>query len=94
MKRVFADTAYFVALVRERDQLHRQATKFRKHPPGQLLTTEWEYGIDTALTSDEDFEQAGFTRLMDPGPQGVREPVAPPYATGSRDPVVACNMAG
>jgi hypothetical protein len=26
MKRVFADTAYFVALVRKRDQLHRQAT--------------------------------------------------------------------
>jgi hypothetical protein len=35
-----------------------------------------EYGIDSALTSDEDFEQAGFVRLMDPGPQGVREPAA------------------
>jgi len=161
MKRVFADTAYFVALVRERDQLHRQATKFRKHPPGRLLTTEWvltevangladpptreefidllaelrdradvaivqashehfqqgcelyasrkdkdwsltdcisfvimrEYGIDTVLTSDEDFEQAGFTRLMDPGPQGVRESAAPPYAAGSRDSVGAHHMA-
>jgi predicted nucleic acid-binding protein len=152
VKRVFADTAYFVALVRTRDQLHRQATNLREHPPGQLLTTEWvlteaanrlaepltrekfmrilselqvrrdvvivradheyfqqgcelyarrrdkdwsltdcisfvvmrEYGIDSALTSDEDFEQAGFRRLMDPGPQGVREPAAPPYgATGA-----------
>jgi predicted nucleic acid-binding protein len=41
MKRVFVDTAYLVALVRERDQLHRQATEFEKHPPGPLLTTEW-----------------------------------------------------
>jgi predicted nucleic acid-binding protein len=144
MKRVFADTAYFIALVRKRDQLHRQASYFQKHPPGKLLTTEWvlteagnrlaepptrekfiwlldklraqsgveivavrdehfqqgcdlyarrkdkdwsltdcisfvimrEYGIDSALTSDEDFEQAGFKRLMDPGPLGVREPAA------------------
>jgi predicted nucleic acid-binding protein len=142
MKRVFADTAYFVALARKQDQLHRQAMNLQKYPPGQLLTTEWiltevadrladppareefirlldqlrmradvkiipvsheyfqqgcelyarrkdkewsltdcisfivmkEYGIDSALTSDEDFEQAGFQRLMDPGPQGVREP--------------------
>jgi predicted nucleic acid-binding protein len=41
MKRVFADTAYFIALVRKRDQLHRQASYFQKHPPGKLLTTEW-----------------------------------------------------
>jgi predicted nucleic acid-binding protein len=41
MKRVFADTAYFVALVRKRDQLHRQASYFQEHPPGKLLTTEW-----------------------------------------------------
>jgi len=144
MKRVFADTAYFVALVRKRDQLHRQATYFQEHPPGKLLTTEWvlaeagnrlaepptrekfirlidelqaqagveivsvrhehfqqgcdlyarrkdkdwsltdcisfvimqEYGIDSALTSGADFEQAGFKRLMDPGPLGVRESAA------------------
>jgi predicted nucleic acid-binding protein len=37
MKRVFVDTAYFVALARKRDQLHRQAVKFEKRPPGQLL---------------------------------------------------------
>lgn len=153
MRRVFADTAYFVALARTRDQLHRQATYFHEHPPGPLLTTEWiltevanrladpplregfmrllaqlrgrtdveivrvdhehfqqgcelygrrkdkdwsltdcisfvimrEHGIDTALTSDEDFEQAGFQRLLDPGPRGVRETTAPPYATGSQD---------
>ena len=40
-----------------------------------------EYGIDSALTSDEDFEQVGFVRLMDPGPHGVREPAAPYGAT-------------
>ncbi len=37
-----------------------------------------EYGSDTALTSDGHFEQAGFKRLTNPGPQGVREPVGPP----------------
>jgi predicted nucleic acid-binding protein len=147
MKRIFVDTAYFIALVRKRDQLHRQATELQKHPPGQLLTTEWvlteaadslaepptrekfirvlnrlrirtdleivpvshkhfqqgcelyakrndkhwsltdcisfvimrENGIDAALTSDGHFEQAGFQRLLDPGPQGVREPAAPAY---------------
>jgi predicted nucleic acid-binding protein len=41
MKRVFADTAYLVALVRTRDQLHRQAVNLQEHPPGKLLTTEW-----------------------------------------------------
>jgi len=41
MRRVFADTAYFVALVRKRDQLHRQATKLQQQPPGHLVTTEW-----------------------------------------------------
>lgn len=154
MKRVFVDTAYFVALVRKRDQQHRQAMQFQERPPGELLTTEWvlteaadrlaepptrekfihlldqlrvrdmqvvpvshehfqqgcqlyasrkdkdwsltdcisfvvmwEYGIDTALTSDQDFEQAGFQRLMDPTPQGVREPAAPPYsASGDHVP--------
>jgi predicted nucleic acid-binding protein len=147
MKRVFADTAYFVALVRKRDQLHRQATHLQKQPPGRLVTTEWvlaetanslaepptrvefirllerlrmrtdveivlvshehfqqgcelyarrddkewsltdcisfvvmrEQGIDAALTSDEHFEQAGFQRLMDAGPEGVRELAAPRY---------------
>jgi uncharacterized protein len=147
MKEVFADTAYFVALARKRDQLHRQAWNLESHPPGKLLTTEWiltevadtladpstreefthligrlrgrqdvkiipasseyfqkgcalyarcsdkgwsltdcisfvvmrEHRIDTALTSDGDFVQAGFLRLMDPTPTGVREPDAPPY---------------
>jgi uncharacterized protein len=163
MKRVFADTAYFVALATKRDQLHRQATEFEKHPPGELLTTEWvltevadsfsepqtrgkficlidelrmrtdveivpvshehfrqgcdlyakrndkawsltdcisfvimrEHGIDTALTSDGHFEQAGFKRLMDPGPQAVREPAAPAYgACGKHVPDAPYRSAG
>jgi hypothetical protein len=44
-----------------------------------------KYSIDSALTSDEDFEQAGFQRLMDPGPQGVREPGARPYGVTGPD---------
>ena len=41
MKAVFADTAYFLALVNARDQLHPQALTLTAHPPGPLLTTEW-----------------------------------------------------
>jgi predicted nucleic acid-binding protein len=165
MKRIFVDTAYFVALVRKRDQLHRQATEFQENPPGELLTTEWvltetadslaepptreefirvfdrlrmrkdvvivqvshehflqgcelyakrndkhwsltdcisfvvmrEHRIDAALTSDIHFEQAGFQRLLNPGPQGVREPTVPPYGCSSQrvrggDPVQLTNI--
>jgi predicted nucleic acid-binding protein len=42
-----------------------------------------EHGVDAALTSDEDFVQAGFKRLMDPSPRGVREPASPPYGGGN-----------
>ena len=43
-----------------------------------------EHGVDAALTSDEDFVQAGFKRLMDPSPRGVREPASPSYGTWVR----------
>lgn len=42
-----------------------------------------EHGVDAALTSDEDFVQAGFKRLMDPSPRGVREPASQPYGCGN-----------
>ena len=41
MKTVFADTAYFLALVSQRDRLHEQAMALAQNPPGDLLTTEW-----------------------------------------------------
>jgi len=54
MKRVFADTAYFVAGVEIVSVRHEH----------------FQQGCDLYA------EQAGFVRLMDPGPQGVREPAA------------------
>jgi len=41
MNTVFADTAYFLALLSPDDQLHAQAHVFSEHPPGSLLTTEF-----------------------------------------------------
>lgn len=41
MKAAFGDTAYFLALVNARDQLHAQAVALSRQPPGPLLTTEW-----------------------------------------------------
>jgi uncharacterized protein len=132
MKRVFADTSFFVATIGPRDQYHEQAVEFMRMYDGQVLTTdfvlvefgnylfrikdrpflepvlrniranpqyeimpasrellnrgfelfssrpdkEWsltdcisfvvmqEHGVTEALTSDADFEQAGFATLL------------------------------
>ena len=132
MKRVFADTSFFVAAIGPRDQYHRQAVEFMRGYDGQVVTTdfvliefgnylyrvkdrpffgpvlrniqanpqyeivtasrellergierylarpdkEWsltdcisfvvmeEHGVTEALTSDGDFEQAGFRKLL------------------------------
>ncbi len=132
MKRVFADTSFFVAAIGPRDAHHDRAVEFMRRYDGQVLTTdfvivefgnylfrikdrpffepvlqniranaqyeiveatrellergierflarpdkEWsltdcisfvvmeEHGVMEALTSDGDFEQAGFTALL------------------------------
>lgn len=141
VRMVFVDTAYFLALVNERDSFHAQALQLENQDLGWRYTTEWvltevandlcptsrrykfnqlmtrlrsrpdmkivrvkpeqfkegselyvkradkgwsltdcisflvmrELGIRAALTPDEDFEQAGFERLMEPRPRGVSE---------------------
>jgi hypothetical protein len=50
------------------------------------LLVMWQYGADTALTSDRHFVQAGFRILLSSGPIGVAEAVVPGF-TG--DPVPA-----
>ena len=63
MKAVFADTAFFLALVNARDHLHPQATALNEHPPGPMLTTEWvltELGDALAVPSG----RAKFVRLV------------------------------
>ena len=74
MKRVFADTAYFVAPVRKRDQLHRQASYFHDHPPGKLLTTEGVSQRSTVLVRYTNFRtpwrRSQRSRLRPPGGRG------------------------
>ncbi len=41
MKHVFADTAYFLALLNSRDAFHAQACRLCKNLEGDLLTTAW-----------------------------------------------------
>jgi len=38
---VFADTAYFSALLNARDSLHSQAKAHVTQPPGLIVTTAW-----------------------------------------------------
>lgn len=41
MRRVFADTSFFVAMIGERDEHHRRAVDFMQGYHGQLLTTDF-----------------------------------------------------
>jgi predicted nucleic acid-binding protein len=41
MKRVFADTSFFVAAIGPRDQFHEQAVEFMRAYDGQVLTTDF-----------------------------------------------------
>lgn len=41
MKRVFADTAFFVGLLNQRDQAHALANHLLAVHVGQMLTTTW-----------------------------------------------------
>jgi predicted nucleic acid-binding protein len=41
MRRVFADTFYFLALLNKNDADHEKAVRWSKSYRGQVLTTEW-----------------------------------------------------
>ena len=41
MKRVFADTFYFLALLDTREEFHPQASDASRDPQLHLVTTEW-----------------------------------------------------
>jgi len=64
VKPVFGDTAYFLALVNARDQLHGQAMTLSRDPPGPMVTTEWilmELGDGLSLPP----VRVKFSRLVD-----------------------------
>lgn len=64
MKPVFGDTAYFLALVNSRDQLHAQAVALSRQPPGPLVTTEWVLmELGNALSVPTGRQK--FSRLVD-----------------------------
>ena len=41
MRRVFADTFYFIALLSPNDQAHQKAVEFSDNYDGQIVTTGW-----------------------------------------------------
>ena len=41
MKAVFADAAYFIALLNPVDNFHAHAVELARRPPGPLVTTHW-----------------------------------------------------
>jgi hypothetical protein len=41
MRRVFADTFYFIALLSPNDQAHRTAVEFSDGYDGRMVTTDW-----------------------------------------------------
>lgn len=41
MRRVFADTFYFIALLSPNDQAHRKAVEFSDDYDGLMVTTDW-----------------------------------------------------
>jgi hypothetical protein len=41
VKRVFADTSFYIALVRPEDENHRSSSEFDRHFDGQYITSEF-----------------------------------------------------
>lgn len=41
MRAVFADAAYFIALLNPADNFHVRVREFARQPPGPLVTTDW-----------------------------------------------------
>jgi predicted nucleic acid-binding protein len=41
VKRVFADTHFFIALLNARDEAHARAERIENGPKLQLITTRW-----------------------------------------------------
>ena len=64
MSPVFADTAYFIALLNPVDQHHSRAVELTRQPRNPMVTTTWV--LSEVLTTDHHFTQAGFRVLMRP----------------------------
>jgi hypothetical protein len=41
VKKVFADAAYFIALLNPADNFHARAVELARLPPGPIITTYW-----------------------------------------------------
>jgi predicted nucleic acid-binding protein len=41
VKKVFADAAYFIALLKPADNFHARAVALARRPPGPIITTYW-----------------------------------------------------
>jgi predicted nucleic acid-binding protein len=79
MNKVFADTAFFVSLLNERDETHPDAKRLVKQYVGQILTSYWVLlelaNYFSATRYRETAGQLIDTVLGDPGLECVRPDV-------------------
>jgi len=63
MKKFFADTFYFVALLSPSDQAHEQARKLTTSLEGGIVTTAWIL-TELANSLSHHDQRAGFVRML------------------------------
>jgi predicted nucleic acid-binding protein len=87
MKPVFADTAFFLALINPRDQYHTLAAELNSRLEAPLLTTAWvlvEFAnAISASQSRKSFERV-LTRLQSEADATIVEPKSELFARGCR----------
>ncbi|NQW99699.1 type II toxin-antitoxin system VapC family toxin [bacterium] len=64
MNPVFADTAYFIALLNPTDQYHACALELAHNPPGPLVTTSWVL-VETGDAFSQPKNRRKFIRLVE-----------------------------
>lgn len=64
MRPVFADAAYFIALLNPTDNFHSRAREFALRPPGPLVTTYWVLA-EVGDAFSQPSNRAKFARLLE-----------------------------
>ena len=63
MNPVFADTAYFIALLNPSDHYHSRALELTQHPTGPLVTTIWVL-VEVGDAFSQPMNRVKFARLV------------------------------
>lgn len=64
MNALFADTAYFIALLKPADQYHACAVELARNPTGPLITTSWVL-VETGDAFSQPKNRMKFLRLVE-----------------------------